>query len=151
MEPAAQGLERGLARRSPEGGIRAQLEGHRRANCWARWVAGHVACEAISNLMIRIDYLAYKALCIIQCFLCNASLLCSALYAKRPCYYLVLYMQRVLIIQCFICNVSLLFSALHATCNYYSVLHMQRVLIIQCFICNVSFLISVLYAKWLGI
>ena len=50
------------------------------------------------------------------CFVCNVSILLSALYAK--CLYYVLYMQSVL-----------LSSALYAKCLYYVVLYMQSVLI----------------------
>ena len=86
------------------------------------------------------------------------SLWFSALYAKCPYYYLVLYMQSVLIIECYICNVSLLFTALYATCPYYYakcpyyvVLYMQSVLIMHCFILfKVSLLVDyyvVLYIK----
>ena len=48
------------------------------------------------------------------CFviLCKVSLLCSALYAKRP-YHAVLSLQSVLIIRCFLCKVSLLVPVLY--------------------------------------
>ena len=61
--------------------------------------------------------------------ICQESLLCSALYAKRPCYS-VLYIPSVLIIQCFICQASLVCSALYAKRPCYSVLYMPSVLII---------------------
>jgi hypothetical protein len=37
---------------------------------------------------------------IVYCFICNVSLLCTALYAKCP-YYVLLHMQCVLIMYCF--------------------------------------------------
>ena len=69
-----------------------------------------------------------QSVLIVQCFICKASLKCSALYAKCP-YYVVLYMQSVLIMQCFICKVSLLCSALYAKRPYNAVLYMQSVLL----------------------
>ena len=64
------------------------------------------------------------------------SLLCSALYAKHPCY-LVLYMHDIHVIKCFICKVYLLFSALNATYPDHVVLYIQKVsFIMKCFICT---------------
>ena len=47
-----------------------------------------------------------QSVIIIKCFMCKASLLCRALYAK--CH--LLHMQSVLIMYCFICRVPLLTS-----------------------------------------
>ena len=105
-----------------------------------------------SALCAKAPYcVLHSSVLIIQCFVCEVSLLCTA--QQLSPHLLVLYMQNVhivysssvLVIQCFMCKVSILCTA-HQQCQYYSVLCMQSVLIVYC-TTAVSLLFSALYAK----